>query len=67
MELKPVQIMSFLEWRQIHKPKKKENKDESRSATTNGEIRSSNDEGQTAGNHSEVPIQNVHVFPSPEL
>ncbi len=62
------ELMSFMEWRELHPvKKKKENKDESRSATTNGEIRSTNDEGQAVGNHSEVPIQNVHVFPSPEL
>ncbi len=62
------ELMSFMEWRELHPvKKKKEKKDESRSATTNGEIRSTNDEGQTVGNHSEVPFQNVHVFPSPEL
>ena len=60
--------MSFMEWRELHPVKKKtENKDESRSATTNGEIGSSNDEGKAVGNHSEVTLQNVHVFPSPEL
>ncbi len=62
------ELMSFMEWRELHPvKKKKENKDESRSATTNGEIRSTNDEGQTTGNHSEISIQDVHVFSSPEL
>lgn len=65
MELKPVEIMSFLEWRQIYKSKKKEQKNESGSISTNGEIGVKNDEGQAVGNHSEVPIQNVYVFPSP--
>ncbi len=65
MELKPVEIMSFLEWRQIYKSKKKEQKNESGSISTNGEIGVKNDEGNVAGNHTEIPIQNVHVFPSP--
>ncbi len=63
MELKPVEIMSFLEWRQIYKSKKKEQKNESGSISTNGEIGVKNDEGQVNGDHTQVPIQNVHVFP----
>ncbi len=65
MELKPVEIMSFLEWRQIYKSKKKEQKNESGSISTIREIGVKNDEGQVNGDHSEIPIQNVHVFPSP--
>jgi hypothetical protein len=66
MELKPVEIKSFLEWRAEHlEKKKKEKKDESGSIQTSGEIGVKNDEGHPAGNHSEIPIQNVHVFPSP--
>ncbi len=62
-----LELMSFMEWRERHPVKKKEKKDESRSLTTNGEIGAKNDEGQTYGDHTQVPIQNVHVFPSPEL
>lgn len=59
------ELMSFMEWREKNPVKKKEQKNESGSISTNGEIGIKNDEGQTVGNHSEVPIQNVHVFPSP--
>ncbi len=65
MELKPIEIKSFLEWRQEQKTKKKEKKDESGSLSSSGEIGVKNDEGNVAGNHTEIPIQNVHVFPSP--
>ncbi len=65
MELKPVEIKSFLEWRQEQRTKKKEKKDESGSLSSSGEIGVKNDEGHVAGNHTEIPIQNVHVFPSP--
>lgn len=67
MEQPTVELMSFMEWRERHPVKKKEKKDESGSFTTNREIGSKNDEGQADGNHSEIPIQDVHVFPSPEL
>lgn len=65
--MEQLELISFMEWREKNPVKKKEKKDESRSITTNGEIGAKNDEGQTVGNHSEVPVQNVHVFPSPEL
>ena len=46
------ELMSFMEWRELHPvKKKKEKKDESRSVTTNGEIGTMNDEGQGSGNH----------------
>ena len=67
MEQPTIELMSFMEWRELHPVKKKEKKDESRSLTTNGEIGATNDEGQVNGNHSEISSQDVHVFPSPEL
>ncbi len=62
------ELMSFMDWRELHPvKKKKEKRDESRSVTTNGEIGTTNDEGQGSGNHQEITVQGVHVFPSPEL
>ena len=61
------ELMSFMEWRERHPVKKKEKIDESRSVTTNGEVGTTNGEGQGAGHHQEIPLQGVHVFPSPEL
>lgn len=61
------ELMSFMEWRERHPVKKKEKKDESGSISTNGKIGAENDERETAGDHTQIPIQNVHVFPSPEL
>ena len=63
MKFNSLEVRSFLEWRLTHKIKKKEKKDESRSATTNGEIGFENGEVQTGVNDSEVPVQNAHVFP----
>ena len=61
------ELMSFMEWRERHPVKKKEKKDESRSLEANGEVGITNGEGQGSGHHQEIPIQGVHVFPSPEL
>lgn len=67
MEQPTMELMSFMEWRERHPVKKKEKKDESRSLEANGEIGTTNGEGQGAGHHQEIPLQGVHVFPSPEL
>ena len=68
MEQQTVELMSFMEWRELHPvKKKKEKKDESRSLEANGEIGITNGEGQGSGHHQEIPLQGVHVFPSPEL
>jgi hypothetical protein len=62
------ELMSFMEWRELHPvKKKKEKKDESRSLKANGEIGITNGEGQGAGHHQEISFQGVHVFPSPEF
>jgi hypothetical protein len=67
MKFKSLDVRSFLEWRLTHKIKKKEKKDESRSATTNGEIGIENDEGKTNGDPTQVSQQTVYVFSCPEL
>jgi len=62
------ELMSFAEWVERHPTKKKkEKKDEPRSASSNGEVWSENGEGQADGDHTQVPQQNIHVFSSPEL
>ncbi len=66
MEMKPLQIMSFLEWRQHYlAKKKKEQRSDSRSLEAAEKIEVTNGEVQGAGHHSEIPVQSVHVFPSP--
>ena len=68
MEQRPVELMSFMEWRERDIAKKKKEKaNVSRSSEANGEIGITNGEGQGAGHHQEIPLQGVHVFPSPEL
>lgn len=68
MEQRPVELMSFMEWRERDIAKKKKEKSNvSGSSETNGEIGLTNGEGQGSGNHQEIPIQRVHVFSSPEL
>ncbi len=65
--MKQPELMSFMEWRERNPVKKKEKKDESRSVTTNGEIGAAHDEGQAVRANTQIPIQDVHVFPCAEL
>lgn len=68
MEQQPVNLISFMEWRERDIAKKKKEKSNvSRSSQANGEIGVTYGEGQGSGNHQEIPIQRVHVFSSPEL
>ena len=67
MKFNSLEVRSFLEWRLTHKIKKKEKKDESRSATTNGEIGFENGEGKTNGDHTQVPQQDIYLLSCPEL
>lgn len=68
MELKPVEIKSFLEWRQEHlAKKKKEQKNVSRSNETGGSVGFENVERQNSGHHSEIPIQGLSFQSSTQL
>jgi hypothetical protein len=64
-----MELLSLTEWidHTNKKNKKKEPKNVSRSSQASGEIGITNGEGQGSGHHQEIPLQGVHVFPSPEL
>jgi hypothetical protein len=64
-----MELLSLTEWidHTNKKNKKKEPNNVSRSSQASGEIGITNGEGQGSGHHQEIPLQGVHVFPSPEL
>ena len=60
-------MMSFTEWLKSEKRKKKEKKNEQRSSQTHGEGGYVNQQGEVAGDDTQVTQQTIHLFAVPEL
>lgn len=67
MEQRPVELMSFMEWRERDLAKKKKEKaNVSRSSETSGQVGAENVQGQDSGHHQEVPVERFSLFPLPQ-
>lgn len=61
-----MELMSFTEWIEHNKPKKKEKKDEHRSSEISGQVGVTNDQGQDTGHHQTITAQGSSLFPLPQ-
>ena len=59
-------MLAFAEWVLNKKKKKKERKNERHNSQIGGEIGYINQQGEAAGDDSQVTQQTVHVFTVPE-
>ena len=60
-------MLAFAEWVFNQKKKKKERKDDRHNSQIGGESGHINQQGEAAGDDSQVTQQTVHVFAAPEL